>query len=64
MIVDLLKKHRTKILGATQVGCGAVVSYLPQLQSIMKPIHYGFAMMAVGVSTAVMGFINSSSSKE
>lgn len=62
--MNLLTKHRTKILGGTQVAFGAAVTYLPQLQSAMRPVHYGLVMMGIGVSTAVMGFINSTIASE
>ena len=61
--MSLLAKHRTKILGGTQVGIGAVLSYMPQLQSLLKPVDYSIAMIFLGVSTAIMGFVNSAITK-
>lgn len=51
-------RHRTKLLGGAQIAAGAITTQLPQLQSVLKPLHYGVAMMVVGTSTAVLGFIN------
>lgn len=57
-VLNFASRHRTKILGMAQVSCGAIMTQLAFLQPTIKPITFGLSMMALGVSTAVLGFIN------
>lgn len=52
------KNHRTKTLGLLVTVFGAVQTYLPQVQAMLKE-HYGLVFAAIGVLTTVLGFLNS-----
>ena len=57
-IGELLSKHRTKVLGLTQTAAGALVAQLPQYPALLSPKHAGYVMIGLGVSTSILGFIN------
>lgn len=63
-MLEFVKKHRTKILGALQVTVGGVMTYLPNIQSFLKPMHYGLITMAIGVTTGLLGFFNTLAQRE
>lgn len=56
--MKLLWKHRTKVVGLTQTLLGSVMSGMAYVQQSLKPMHYGLLMLAFGVITACLGFIN------
>lgn len=53
-----IANHRTKILGGMQVAAGAAMTYLPNIQTFLKPLHYGLITMGIGVTTSLLGFVN------
>lgn len=58
-VQNVWTNHLTKSWGYLQVGLGAFLMYLPQLQPFIKPFHYALFFMACGMLTAVIGYRNS-----
>jgi hypothetical protein len=56
--LDFLSRHRTKVLGLTQATVGALVAQIPQYPALLDAKHAGYVMIGLGVSTSVLGFIN------
>jgi len=52
------KNHKTKTLGALQVMGGAIILYKDQVEQVLTRKHYGTIILAAGVGTAVLGFLN------
>jgi hypothetical protein len=55
--------HKTKLVGVVSIICGTLQAS-GQLQTLLNAEQYGWLTIALGVGTAVCGYMNSSQAKE